>query len=87
MEFKEWISLTENFPLGLRNDKQGYYNSFTQEYPDFNKKLNRRTFNLWVQKYASFLNEPFTTGSTNGGRWFQIGTDNNEVTDNDDLPF
>lgn len=79
MEFYEWISDKENFVIGSRNNKVLHFENFTNDYPDYKKWLTRKKFNVWVQKYASFLDLKFTQGNTNGARWFQIGEDNNEI--------
>jgi len=71
MEFYEWISETENFPLNVRNEKSQLYNKFTTDYKDY-LKLTRKRFNIWVQKYASFKGLAFEQGNTQGSRWFQI---------------
>jgi len=77
MEFNEWICEADNFPLGQRHTKIEFFNKFVEEYADYKKWLTRKKFNIWVQKYASFVEQPFTQGNSNGNRWFQIGEDNN----------
>jgi len=84
MEFFEWIKDAENCPIGIRNDKQQYFNKFTDEYQDFKKWLTRKKFNIWVQKYCSFKNIPYEEGNTHGQRWFVIGE---QKEDNDDIAF
>jgi hypothetical protein len=84
MEFNEWIKDAENCPIGIRNDKQQYFNKFTEEYQDFKKWLTRKKFNIWVQKYCSFKNLPYEEGNTHGQRWFVIGE---QKEDNDDIAF
>jgi hypothetical protein len=81
MEFHEWIKDNENCPIGLRNDKQQYFNKFTDEYQDFKKWLTRKKFNIWVQKYCSFKNIPYDEGNTHGQRWFVIGEQKEEDND------
>lgn len=84
MEFNEWISDSDNCPFGIRNDKQQYFNKFTDEYQDFKKWLTRKKFNIWVQKYCSFKNIPYEEGNTHGQRWFVIGE---QKEDNNDIAF
>ena len=80
MEFYEWISDTENVPLGVRNDKQLYFDSFTSEYKDFNKWLTRKKFNIWIKKYSNYKDIKYNDGSSNGQRWFIIGSER-EIND------
>ena len=85
MEFYEWIKDAENCPIGIRNEKQQYFNKFTEEYQDFKKWLTRKKFNIWVQKYCSFINVQYTDGNTNGERWFMIGSESDNT--NEDIMF
>lgn len=88
MEFYEWINDLDNFPQNVRNEKQQYFIKFTEEYQDFKKWLTRKKFNIWVQKYCSFMNYKYSEGNTNGNRWFAIQTDDKEIdNDNDDISF
>lgn len=73
MEFNEWASEIDNLPIGVRNDKQIYFDNFTNEYKDFNKWLTRKRFNIWIKKYANFKGLKYNDGTTNGQRWFMIG--------------
>lgn len=84
MEFYEWISDQENCPQNIRNDKQQYFNKFTEEYQDFKKWLTRKKFNIWIQKYCNFINLNYTDGNSNGFRWFMIG---NESEEDNDIAF
>lgn len=81
MEFHEWIKDVENCPIGLRNDKQQYFNKFTDEYQDFRKWLTRKKFNIWIQKYCSFKNIEYQEGNTHGQRWFAMGEQTEEDND------
>lgn len=72
MEFKEWIEDTDNFKLNNHISKVESFNNFINEYPDYKKWLTRKRFNIWVQKYASFINADFKQGNSNGSRWFMI---------------
>lgn len=85
MEFYEWIKDAENCPIGIRNEKQQYFNKFTEEYQDFKKWLTRKKFNIWVQKYCSFINVQYTDGNSNGERWFMIGSESDNT--NEDIMF
>ena len=84
MEFYEWVNDQENCPQNVRNDKQQYFNKFTDEYQDFKKWLTRKKFNIWVQKYCNFINIKYSEGNSNGFRWFMIG---DEDEDKNDLAF
>jgi len=72
MEFYEFISDTHNFPINKRVDKKELFNSFTSEFRDYEKSLTRKRFNIWVQKYASFIGGEYSEGNSNGGRWLEI---------------
>ena len=85
MEFYEWIKDVENCPIGIRNEKIQYFTKFTEEYQDFKKWLTRKKFNIWVQKYCSFINVQYSDGNSNGFRWFMIGSESEN--DNDDIAF
>lgn len=79
MEFYEWVIDIENFPINKRNDKIEFFEKFVNEYKDYQKWLNRKTFNNWVNKYAKFKGYEFETNSTNGKRWFQISDGNERI--------
>ena len=88
MEFYEWVSDTQNVGLNLRLDKAQYFNAFTTEYKDFQKWLTRKKFNIWVQKYCSFIDAKYLSGSSNGIHWFTIQTDVNfKEEENDGIEF
>jgi hypothetical protein len=72
MEFFEWISEGENFILNNRNEKGKLFSSFTNDYKDFQKWLSRKKFNIWIQKYASYIDAKFEQGNTQGIRWVMI---------------
>lgn len=98
MEFHEWISDVNNFPINLRNVKSVYFDRFTTDYKDFNK-LSRKRFTIWVQKYASFIGLNYKDGNSNGERWFgifneSVSESNKSVSEDDksvlsdyDVPF
>ncbi len=87
MDFNEWISDVENFPLNIRNDKAQYFNAFITENKDYERWLKRNTFNIWVQKYATFKGYRFEQGNSNGMKWFGLFEKGVENNDNDDLIF
>ncbi|WP_372938102.1 primase-helicase family protein, partial [Seonamhaeicola sp.] len=72
MEFYEWINDSAHIPHNTRNDKKEYYNVFKNEYPDFQKWLNQRTFTVWIQKYCKFKGYNYLKGNSNGLQWFEI---------------
>lgn len=74
MEFYEFIKERDNVPFNTMNDKKIYFDKFCEEYPDFRKFLTRKRFNIWVQKYANFLNLNYSSGNTNGLQWFKLET-------------
>ena len=88
MEFYEWAKEAENLPLNVRNEKTQYFNTFTDEYKDFQKWLQRKKFNTWIQKFCTFNGYEYHEGNTNGQRWFLIETkDFKEATNEDDFIF
>jgi hypothetical protein len=87
MDFYEWVQDPDNFPLNTRNDKKTYFNNFVEEYPDFSKFLKRKSFDLWVQKYAKFINAKFVSDVSNGLRWFMIQTTEIIPEEDDDIAF
>lgn len=88
MEFYEWAKEAENLPLNVRNEKTQYFNTFTDEYKDFQKWLQRKKFNTWIQKFCTFNGYEYREGNTNGQRWFLIETkDFKEDSNEDDFIF
>lgn len=85
MDFYEWIIDAENFPINMRNDKSVYFNAFINDNKDYDKWLKRNRFNIWIQKYASFMDYRFEQGNSNGLKWFGIFEKNvQNVEQNDD---
>lgn len=74
MEFYEWINDSENCPRNTRNDKKVFFDKFVEEYPDFKKWLTRKKFNIWIQKFCSFMKFEYKSGNSNGLQWFEINT-------------
>lgn len=88
MDFYEWISDFENFPVNKRNDKSQYFNAFINDNKDYDKWLKRNRFNIWVQKYANYKGYDFVQGSSNGLKWFAIYEKGAEKDlENDDIDF
>lgn len=85
MEFHEWVSDEANFPYNVRKNKQETFNAFTNDYKDFQKWLSRKRFNIWVQKYANFVDITYSDGNSNGDRWFMISKES--VEELEDVPF
>jgi hypothetical protein len=83
MEFKEWIDDRDNVALNCRLDKQVYYDMFTNEYQDFKKWLTRKKFNIWMQKYCSFMDYKYVDGISNGSRWFILNTEDKTIAEDD----
>jgi len=86
MEFYEWISETAKIPFNNRNDKKVYYNQFIEEYPDFKKWLNQRTFTIWIEKYCKYMGYGYDKGSSNGMQWFEI-INKDAPEHEDEIPF
>ncbi len=87
MEFMQWVNDGQEFD---RTSKAEAFENFTNEYPDFKKWLNRKTFNIWVQKWASFSDSEYLDGNTNGIRWFSVITKDMEVKELEEvehIPF
>jgi hypothetical protein len=84
MEFFDFVKDNDNVPRNIRNDKKLYYDKFIEEYPDFKRWLTRKKFNIWVQKFCSFMNYEYLSDNSNGLQWFEIKTD--EEID-DDIAF
>lgn len=82
MEFYEWINDSENFRSNTRNNKGKAYETFVNEYIDY-KKLSRKRFHIWVEKYSNYKGFIFSEGNTQGERWFMV-TDVNTL---EDAPF
>lgn len=77
MEFHEWINDEQNVNRNDFIDKTVAFNNFIEDYVDFKRWLTRKKFNIWVQKYCSFINCEYSEGTSQGMRWFMI-KDNNK---------
>lgn len=85
MEFYEWAEDFENLPRNRRLGKTEYHNRFIEEYQDFKKYLQVKTFLKWVDKYCKFKEIEYDEGNTQGERWFMLGNENN--IEDDGLDF
>lgn len=85
MEFFDFIKENDNVPRNTRIDKKVYFDKFIEEYPDFKKWLTRKKFNIWVQKFCSFMKYEYLSDNSNGLQWFEIKTD--DEVNNDDIMF
>ncbi|MEY3501000.1 MAG: hypothetical protein RL308_2669 [Bacteroidota bacterium] len=86
MEFFDWIKESDNVPRNERNDKKVFFDKFIEEYPDFKKWLTRKKFNIWVQKYCSFMKFEYLSENSNGLQWFMIKNDD-DLNNDDDIIF
>lgn len=72
-EFYEWSKAEDNIEFNTRCQKSTYYESFTNEYPDFKTyKLSQKRFTQWIEHYCKFYGFEYVTGNSNGQRWFEI---------------
>jgi hypothetical protein len=85
MEFYEWIDDPDNFKRNERHNKTQYYQIFIDEYQDFKKWLQSKTFNKWVDKYCTYKGYEYKEGNTQGNRWFEIVNDFQESEE--PIPF
>ena len=86
MEFYEWAEDMENLPRNKRLGKTEYHNKFVEEYQDFKRFLQVKTFTKWSEKYCKFKGIEYDEGNTNGERWFMI-VDNNLNIEDDGIDF
>jgi hypothetical protein len=88
MDFYDWISDIQNFPINYRNDKEQFFTLFIKDNPDFGKWLKRNTFNGWIQKYANYKDYRFEQNSSNGQKWYGIFEKNVEnIIDENEIDF
>lgn len=76
MEFFEFMK--EGISHNERLDKKIYFDKFCDEYPDFKKWLTRKKFNIWVQKYSSFMKLKYSSDNSNGFQWFMLEDENSK---------
>ncbi len=86
MEFFDFVKEHDNVPRNTRNDKKIYFDKFIEEYPDFKRWLTRKKFNIWVQKFCSFMKYEYLSDNSNGLQWFEIKSDE-DLDTNDDIMF
>lgn len=89
MEFWEFMEDQENIKHNERLGKKTIFDSFIENYPDYGKMLKRKRFNIWIQKYCSFKDFEYDSGTTQGFQWFEIKTELesfDKVVDNE-CPF
>jgi hypothetical protein len=72
MEFLEWVTDEDNFQLYLKCDKAEKFQQFTNDYKDFQKFLTRKKFDIWVQKYAAYIDHKYLSGHSGSLKWFMI---------------
>lgn len=53
-EFFEWVSEPDSNLMNVKIYKGATYERFTEEYPDYNRKLSRIQFNRWMKCFALF---------------------------------
>jgi hypothetical protein len=72
MEFLEWVCDEENLRLYVKNDKAEKFAQFTNEYKDYQKWLTRKKFDIWLQKYATYIDLKYYSGHSGSYKWFMI---------------
>jgi hypothetical protein len=87
MEFYEFIKDPEVVLQNERLDKKIIFDKFVEEYPDFKKWLTRKKFNLWVQKYCSFMGFEYISDTSNGMQWFIIKSGVVKEEEDNDIMF
>jgi len=87
MEFYEFIKDPEVVLQNERLDKKIIFDKFVEEYPDFKKWLTRKKFNLWVQKYCSFMGFEYISDTSNGMQWFIIKSGIVKEEEDNDIMF
>ncbi len=87
MEFYEFIKDPEVVLQNERLDKKIIFDKFVEEYPDFKKWLTRKKFNLWVQKYCSFMGFEYISDTSNGMQWFIIKNGVVKEEEDNDIMF
>ena len=86
-DFVEWMEDGEHFSYDKKNVKAYVFQMFQSENQDFNKVyFTRRTFNIWVKKYAEYKNLIYTDGSSGGNRWFMLQDKPEKKAINRDIP-
>jgi hypothetical protein len=83
-EFYEWMN-AKTFSNGDRIFYKEYYEEFLNEYEDFKKWLQQRTFNQWLKFYLEYRGIEYTNESSNGMRFYELKMKTEENATN--LPF
>lgn len=78
MEFYDWVSDEENFPLYIKHDKAEKFNAFINEYKDYQKWLTRKKFAIWIKKYASYIDKKVYESHSGEYKWFMINDENHD---------
>ena len=90
-DFIDWMDEMEHIQLNNQNAKAYIFEKFVEENKDFdNRHFKRKTFNLWIRKYADYNGLEYADGSSGGKRWFKlIGTPTKNGISNEDMviPF
>ena len=71
--FVEWMEDGEHFPIDAKNIKAYVFAKFIEDNQDFDRPyFKRKTFNIWIKKYAHYKNLTYKDGSSGGKRWFSL---------------
>ncbi len=89
MEFYEWMEEDGIFPLNIRKTKSEAFAEFIQDNPDYQKWLKRKTFNVWIRKYASFKGLIYRDGRSGNDKWIVLSAEKGggELDKIDDIQF
>ena len=90
-DFIDWMDEMEHVELNNQNAKAYIFEKFVEENKDFdNRHFKRKTFNLWIRKYADYNGLEYVDGSSGGKRWFKLigtPTKNGITAENIEIPF
>jgi hypothetical protein len=87
MEFLEWVADEENFKLYVKHDKAEKFNHFTSEYKDFQKWLTRKKFDIWLKKYATYIDHKYISGHSGSYKWMMIQSKDFDESKANDFDF
>jgi len=82
MEFLEWVSDEENIKLYVKHDKSEKFTQFINEYKDYQKWLTRKKFDIWLQKYATYIDLKYFSGHSGSFKWLMINDYNYKDVNN-----
>ena len=72
-DFIDWMDETEHVELNNKNGKAYVFEKFVTENRDFdNNRFKRKTFNIWLKKYADYNGLEYLDGTSGGSRWFKL---------------